>query len=282
MLINDGADFWQKRVKIKYPNTNAEEATVGEPSKVDENSKQSELLSEKEIQTCFRCETCNFRSETIRMREEENTDNFAQQILNIEQLDGNVTPSSLLESSSSQEETDLENEDQSENKDKEHESEKIDYNQSENVDEDKQTKSEDTNNDQSEDEETESEASFYDYYADFQESTGFISTIADLSRSLKDKPSLEKDKDFLEDLSYICYDYETDLIRLKSLSEKVGHNFNRALVYNTMSGLIKSKWIDCKEKVMGLLQRPLTEKEKEILHRILDYCESPLYKQLKP
>ena len=84
------------------------------------------------------------------MREDENTDNFAQQILNIEQLDGNVTPSSVLESSSSQEETDLENDDQSENTDKEHESEKIDYNQSENVDEDKQTKSEDTNNDQSE------------------------------------------------------------------------------------------------------------------------------------
>ena len=101
-------------------NANAEKATVVELSKVDENSKQSEQPSEIEVQTCFRCETCNFRSGTIRVGEEENTDKFAQQILNIEQLDGNVTPSSVLESSSSQEETDLENADQSENKDKEH------------------------------------------------------------------------------------------------------------------------------------------------------------------
>ena len=81
--------------------TNAEEATVSESSKVAENSKQRELPSEKEVITCFRCETCNFRSETIGMRGDENTNNLTQQILNIEQIDGNVTPSSsMLESSS--------------------------------------------------------------------------------------------------------------------------------------------------------------------------------------
>ena len=100
-------------------NTNAEKATVDEPSVVDEDSKQSEPPSEKEVKTCFRCETCNFRSETLKMREEENTNNFAQQILNIEQLDGNVTPSSVLENSSFQEEMDTENDDQNENKEKE-------------------------------------------------------------------------------------------------------------------------------------------------------------------
>ena len=60
----------------------------------------------------------------------------------------------------------------------------------------------------------------------------------------------------------ICDDYEIELEYLKSLSEKVGDNTHRRLVYNTMSGLMKSRWDDYKEKIVGLLQRPLTEKEK--------------------
>ena len=111
---------------------------MSEPSKVDENSKQSELPSEKEVRTCFRCETCNFRSETIGMGDRENTNNLTQQILNIEQIDGNVTPSSMMLESSLNEDTDLTKNDQSEKDNSE-------------------TKREETNDNQNEEEETESE-----------------------------------------------------------------------------------------------------------------------------
>ena len=107
------SQFPESAAKVQETETTtyAEEATEGEPNKVVENSKQRELPSEKEVITCFRCETCNFRSETIGMRGDENTNNLTQQILNIEQIDGNVTPSSsMLESSSIlNKDTDLDN-----------------------------------------------------------------------------------------------------------------------------------------------------------------------------
>ena len=78
---------------------------------VDEKLKQSELPYEKEVKTCF---TCNFRSDTIRMRGEGNTNDLTQQILNIEQIDGNITPSSLILESSLNEDIYLTNNDQSE------------------------------------------------------------------------------------------------------------------------------------------------------------------------
>ena len=75
------------KVQETETNTYAEKVIV---SKTDDNLKKSEQPSAEEVQSCFRCETCNFRSETITMRREESTNNLAQQILNVEQIDGNM------------------------------------------------------------------------------------------------------------------------------------------------------------------------------------------------
>ena len=75
------------KVQETETNTYAEKVIVGESSKTDDNLKKSEQPSAEEVQSCFRCETCNFRSETITMRREESTNNLAQEILNIEQME---------------------------------------------------------------------------------------------------------------------------------------------------------------------------------------------------
>ena len=135
------------KVQETKNNTNAAKATVVESSKVDENSKQSELPTTEEVVTCFRCETCNFRSEAIEMRRKGNTNNLAQKILNIEQIDGNITPSSsMLDSSSCIEKESEIDEDQSEHEE---------CVESEN--EDKEIENEETDDYQSEDEETEND-----------------------------------------------------------------------------------------------------------------------------
>ena len=157
--------------------TDAEEATVSESSKVAENSKQREIPSEKEVINCFRCETCNFRSETIGMRGEENTNNLAQEILNIEQIDGNATLSSSIQEDNSclEKDTNMRNNDQSENEETEREDTRNDESEDEvtenddeskddqSENEDKATESEETENNQSRNEKTEREIRFAMY-----------------------------------------------------------------------------------------------------------------------
>ena len=149
-----------------------------------ENSKQRELPSEKEVITWFRCETCNFRSETIGMKGEENTNNLAQEIINIEQIDGNATFSSSIQgdNSCSEMETNMKNNDQSENKEKEAESEDTKNDESE----DKETE-----NDESEDEGTESEdddISIYERRCYFLKFCGIYERLVNKANKLVENP----------------------------------------------------------------------------------------------
>ena len=90
------------------------------------------------------------------MRGDENTNNLTQQILNIEQIDGNVTPSSTMLESSLNEDTDLTKNDQSEKDNSETKREETKDNQNE----EEETESENEEDEsESEEEETESDES---------------------------------------------------------------------------------------------------------------------------
>ena len=72
--------YLRRQERRKAARKSAAEASQSPESAAKVQEKETNANTEKvtveEVQTCFRCETCSFRSETLEMREEENTYNL--------------------------------------------------------------------------------------------------------------------------------------------------------------------------------------------------------------
>ena len=165
------------------------------------------------------------------MRGKGNTNNLAQQILNIEQIDGNITPSSsMLDSSSCIE--------------KEYNESEIDQDQSEHEkcaeseNEDKETENEETDDNQSEDKETENDQSKDKDFDTLLEDERVTDKTIQYQLSLK----LKHPKGY--DSRFNCVrKYYSDIMLLELLRAKTRRSERKEII-KKWEDLVKSKWED--------------------------------------
>ena len=150
------------------------------------------------------------------MRDEENTNNLTQQILNIEQIDGNVTSSSPMPETESENEDDENKEEETESDDRTEglESEKNDENNS-----------------------------------SIEDSDQFTKIQHNLSSRVKLYPIYEKFTENWDNFCYICDEYGEDLELLGSLFNEINGISKREKIFQIMMDLVKLKWKDYKAKM---------------------------------